>query len=406
MEPLLFLVHRIPFPPNKGDKIRSYHLLRFLATRYRVHLGTFVDQEEDHSYVPMLSGFCASQFAVTLDPRTARLRSVSGFLTGEALTLPYYRNAELRRWVERTVSAHGIRKALVFSGAMAQYVQGMGLHVVLDFVDVDSAKWTQYADRHAWPSSFVYRREGEKLLSFERSAAAGSAASVFVTRAEAELFVHLAPECSGRVQVIEMGVDTVYFEPDSQRPTPYAANETAIVFTGAMDYWPNVDAAVWFVNEVLPIIESRRPDARFYIVGMNPAPTVTRLAANPKVVVTGRVPDVRPFVQHAAAVVAPLRVARGIQSKVLEAMAMARPVVTTPPAARSIRGMPGTDFDEAAEAGEFARKVLALMGTVEGDAMGRAARRRVVAEYNWERNLTAFDDLLTAPNLCAAESAS
>ena len=395
MEPLLFLVHRIPFPPNKGDKIRSHHLLRFLASRYEVHLGTFVDSQDDLEHVSALAEFCSSYPAVPLNPRSAKLRSVTGFLTGEALTLPYYRSAELRLWIEQTVAVKRIRKAVVFSGAMAQYVRELpDLQVVVDFVDVDSAKWSQYAERLGWPSSMVYRREGQKLLSFERRASARSAASIFVTRGEAELFIRLAPECSDRVHVIEMGVDTRFYAPDEGRPTPFAANEEAVVFTGAMDYWPNVDGAVWFANEVLPLIERGRPDVRFYIVGMNPTPTVKGLASSSRVIVTGRVPDVRPYLQSAAAVVAPLRIARGIQSKVLEAMAMVRPVVTTPTAARSIRGVPGIDFEEAANADEYARKILALMGSEAGETMGRFARARVVADYNWDRNLAAFGELL------------
>jgi sugar transferase (PEP-CTERM/EpsH1 system associated) len=394
MEPILFLVHRIPFPPNKGDKIRSFHLLRHLADRYRVHLGTFVDMPEDMAHVPELERLCASHRVEMLDPRTARLRSVSGFITGEALTLPYYRNASLQAWVRETVARHGIRKAIVFSGAMAQYVRGLGLHVVVDFVDVDSAKWSQYAERHAWPSSFVYRREGERLLSFERAAAASSAASVFVTRAEVDLFNRLAPECIGRVHVIEMGVDTDYFSPSAERPSPFAAGEVPLVFTGAMDYWPNIDAAVWFTREVLPLVKSQCPAARFHAVGMRPAPAVSELASEANVGVTGRVDDVRPYLQHAAVVVAPLRVARGIQSKILEAMAMAKPVVTTPAAARSIRGTVGADLEAALEPAEFAAKVLALAGTQAGQSLGRAARQRVVAEYNWDRNLSAYDILL------------
>jgi sugar transferase (PEP-CTERM/EpsH1 system associated) len=401
MEPILFLVHRIPFPPNKGDKIRSYHLLRHLAQRYRVHLGTFVDMPEDMAHVPELERLCASHRVEMLDPRTARLRSVSGFLTGEALTLPYYRNASLQTWVRDTVARHDIRKAVVFSGAMAQYVRDLGLHVVLDFVDVDSAKWSLYAERHTWPSSFVYRREGARLLSFERAAAASSAASVFVTRAEAELFNRLAPECKGRVHVIEMGVDTDYFSCSAGRASPFAASEVPLVFTGAMDYWPNIDAAVWFAREVMPIVQSQCPEARFHAVGMRPAPAVSQLASEANVGVTGRVDDVRPYLQHAAVVVAPLRVARGIQSKILEAMAMARPVVTTPAAARSIRGTIGTDFEAALEPTEFATKVLALAGTTAGQALGLAARRRVVAEYNWDRNLRAYDTLLNGATVSA-----
>ena len=195
MEPLLYLVHRMPFPPNKGDKIRSYHLLRHLAERYAVHLGTFVDMPEDFAHVPQLEALCASHHVETLDPRAARLRSVSGFLTGEALTLPYYRNATLQAWVRRTVRAARNSQGCRLLGAMAQYVSDLaGLRVVLDFVDVDSAKWSEYAQRHSrgrrrssiaakarscWPSS--------------AAAAERSAANVFVTRGEADLFLRLAP---------------------------------------------------------------------------------------------------------------------------------------------------------------------------------------------------------------------
>ncbi|MGH6624555.1 MAG: TIGR03087 family PEP-CTERM/XrtA system glycosyltransferase, partial [Burkholderiaceae bacterium] len=333
--------------------------------------------------------------AVPLDPRSARLRSVTGFLTGEALTLPYYRSADLARWVQQTVAAQKIRKAVVFSGAMAQYVRDIpGLHVVLDFVDVDSAKWTQYAANHSWPASFVYRREGERLLRFERHASASSAVSVFVTQAEAELFIHLAPESAESVHVVEMGVDTDFFASDVQRPSPFDVDETAIVFTGAMDYWPNIDAAVWFSNDVLPLINRERPGIRFYVVGMNPSPVVKRLSSSSQVVVTGSVRDVRPYLQHASVVVAPLRVARGVQSKVLEAMSMGRPVVTSLAAARSVRGVLGRDLEAASDAEDYARRVIALMRSSAGETLGRAARAQVIAEYNWDRNLAKFGHLL------------
>jgi sugar transferase (PEP-CTERM/EpsH1 system associated) len=398
MEPILFLVHRIPFPPNKGDKIRSHHLLRHLAGRYRVHLGTFVDMPEDLAHVPELAGLCASHHVELLDPRAARLRSVAGFLTGEALTLPYYRNAALQTWVRETVAREGICKAVVFSAAMAQYVQGLSdLHVVLDFVDVDSEKWTQYADRQGWPSSFVYRREGRKLLSFERRAAVESAASVFVTRSEAELFRRHAPECAGKLHVVQNGVRTDYFQPDPTLESPFAAGELPIVFTGAMDYWPNIDAVAWFAREVLPALRALRSDWRFVIVGMNPAPTVAALASLPGVTVTGKVGDVRPYLQHAAVVVAPLRVARGIQNKVLEAMSMGRPVVVSVAAAGGIGGEAGRDFEVAGDPAEYANKVQALLEPAMAQAMGAAARARVLADYSWVRNLSQFDRLLEQP---------
>ncbi len=402
MEPILLLVHRIPFPPNKGDKIVSHHLLRYLAARYHVHLGTFIDNAADADHVRTLDQWCASHRVMRLHPRWARLRSMVGLLTGEPLTLRYYRNAQLRRWVEATIGEKNIRKAVIFSGAMAQYVERRpDLRVVLDLVDVDSAKWTQFAERHSWPLSSVYRREGVKLLAVERGAAAQAAATVLITRGEAELFLGLAPECDGRVHVIESGVDVEYFAPHDDRPSPYAAGEIPIVFTGAMDYWPNIDAVSWFAREVLPRVTQQRSDARFYIVGMDPATTVTALATNPRVIVTGTVPDVRPYLQHAAVVVAPLRVARGIQNKVLEAMAMARPVVVSSAAASGVTAVPGVDFEIAANAEDFCSKVLTVIRSKVGPSMGQRARARIIADYCWERNLAAFGKLLE-PDTCGA----
>jgi polysaccharide biosynthesis protein PslH len=396
VESILYLTHRIPFPPNKGDKVRSFNLLRFLCKRYRVHLGTFVDDPADLAYVPEIEKMCASINAITLRPMLARLRSAVGVLTGEALTLPYYRNAALARWIERTIHEHAISKAIVFSSAMAQYVLGhRELRVVVDFVDVDSAKWDQYGRSRSWPLSTIYGREGRRLLAFERVVAARAQASVFVTEAEANLFRSLAPECARTVHYAQNGVDTDYFAPDPKRVSPFAPNEDAIVFTGAMDYWPNIDAVTWFASEVMPRIVARRPSARFYVVGMQPAPAVMALDRDPGITVTGLVPDTRPYLQHAGVVVAPLRVARGIQNKVLEGMAMGRPVVVSAGAAEGILAANGIDFEVALDAEEFADKSLALMDDESRSRrMGEAARARVIAAYSWSANLLPFASLV------------
>jgi sugar transferase (PEP-CTERM/EpsH1 system associated) len=396
LEPLLFLCHRIPFPPNKGDKIRSYHLLRHLARRYAVHMGTFVDEPADRAHRPALQALAASLHAGDIVPALAKLRSLSGLLRGEALTVPYYRAPTLQRWVDATVRTHGIRKCVVFCSAMAQYVEDLPeLRVVVDFCDVDSAKWRQYAVAQRWPSSAIYRREAERLLEHERDVARRAAASVFATPAEAALFQELAPDAWSRVHVVENGVDTDFFSPDAARPTPFAAHEVPIVFTGAMDYWPNVDAACWFASEVLPRVAERQPRVRFYVVGMSPAAAVRSLTRDPRVVVTGRVPDVRPFVQHARLVVAPLRVARGIQNKALEAMALARPVLVSTAAAVGLGSRPGVAFEVADAADGFADKAAALLGDRAGsEALGRRARERILAERDWTGNLAAFDRLL------------
>ena len=395
MAPLLYLTHRIPYPPNKGDKVRSHHLLRFLASRYAVHLGTFVDDEADQAHAAALAPLCASLHVATLRPARARMRSLASLLTGEALTLGYYRDEGLARWVRATVAEQGITRVVVFSSAMAQYVTPLtGVRTVVDFVDVDSAKWEQYGSKRAWPLSQLYRREGDRLLAFERAVARAADASVFVTAAEADLFRRKAPECAGSVFAAQNGVDTGYFAPDPARPSPYAADEEALVFTGAMDYWPNVDAVCWFAHEVLPAIRAVRPKARFHIVGMQPAPTVQALARLPGVAVTGRVPDVRPYLQHARAVVAPLRVARGIQNKVLEAMAMARPVVVSASAAEGLTARPGDEIEVADDARSFAARTLAAMAPTHAAALGAAARVRAVADYDWAANLAPFARLI------------
>ena len=395
MEPLLFLSHRIPFPPNKGDKIRSYHLLRHLAQRYAVHLGTFVDEPADRAHLPALEGLCASVYAVDIAPAFAKIRSLTGLLSGEALTVPYYRAPALQRWVDATIRTHRIEHCVVFSSAMAQFVDEQpGLRCVVDFCDVDSAKWKQYAASQAWPSSAIYRREAVRLLAFERAVARRSAASIFATPAEAAMFVALAPESKSRVHVVENGVDGEYFSPDAARPTPYRADETPIVFTGAMNYWPNVDGVCWFASEVLPRLVQCNPSVRFYVVGMNPAPAVEALARDPRIVVTGRVPDVRPYVQHARLVVAPLRIARGIQNKVLEAMSLARPVLMSAASAEGLSGRAGSEFEIADGADEFVARALSMLSDGRAEAMGRRARETVLAERDWSRNLAAFERVL------------
>ncbi len=402
MESLLFLVHRIPYPPNKGDKIRSYHLLRFLAQRYRVMLGAFVDDPADAAHVDVLRQWCADLCVVPLHPLRARLASLRGLLTGEALTLAYYRSRALARWVDATVAAQGIRKAVIFSSPMAQYLLShTHIQTVADFCDVDSAKWTQYATQHRWPLSWLYRREGERLFEFERARAAACAATTLVTPAEVDLLAQRAPEIAPRLHAMGNGVDTQFFAPDAARVSPFDADEVPLVFTGAMDYWPNVDAVTWFVQEVLPRVRAQVSQVKFYIVGMNPTDDVRALEKSEGVVVTGRVDDVRPYVQHARAVVAPLRIARGVQNKVLEAMALARPVVVSEACAEGVGGQPGQDYRVARDAQDFAQQILALMDPRVGDVLGAAARARIVSDFDWEARLALLGTLLQASTVPA-----
>ena len=396
MEHLLFLAHRIPYPPNKGDKIRSYHLLKHLSERYRVHLGTFIDDPDDWQHVDRVKELCGATHFARLDPRTARLRSLTGLATNQPLTLCYYRDAGMQAWVARVQRELPIRRVLVFSSAMAQYAAQTGqARRIVDFVDIDSDKWRQYAEKKPWPMSWLYRREGRQLLRYERQVAQNFDASLFVSQAEAELFRELAPESAHKTRHFNNGVDAGYFSPAHDHPSPYPADEAPIVFTGAMDYWPNVDAVQWFAQEVLPAVLAQHAAARFYIVGARPAAAVRALAELAGVRVTGAVADVRPYLAHARLAVAPLRIARGIQNKVLEAMAMAKPVVASAQALEGIAASVGAEVLLARNGAEFVDSVLSLLQQPR-DTMGEAARARVLADYTWERNLGIVDELLEA----------
>jgi len=275
---------------------------------------------------------------------------------------------------------------------MASFVErAPRLRQLVDFVDVDSLKWGQYAANHRWPMSWLYRREGRRLLAFERAVAIRAERSFFVTQGEADLFRGLAPESAGKVEAMCNGVDADFFSPRKELSSPFRVDETAVVFTGAMDYWPNIDAVSWFAADILPRLRQNWPELRFYIVGRSPTAAVQALAGE-HVVVSGTVPDVRPYLQHAAVVVAPLRLARGVQNKVLEAMAMGLPVVASRECSTAIDAVPERDFLTAGTVPEYVSQIEALLREpARSAAIGIAARQQVLARYSWDAHLSVID---------------
>lgn len=401
---LLYLVHRLPYPPNKGDKVRSFHLLKHLAAKHRVFLGTFVDDPADEEHLPTVRAYCADMHVSRLNPKLARLGSLIGLLSGDPLTLRYYRDSGLLAWVRQTMANKNIDAVVVFSSAMGQFIDDkVGPPLLVDFVDVDSAKWTQYAANHPWPLSWLYRREGRQLLAYERGLAIRSQHSFFVTESETELFRSFAPECAPIVEPMSNGVDADYFSPNADRSSPFGplerdecmqAKHQTIVFTGAMDYWPNIDAVTWFVGDILPRLKQAWPAIRFYIVGRSPSPSVLTLAGQ-DVVVTGTVDDVRPYLQYATVVVAPLRVARGIQNKILEAMAMGRPVVASRSCVDAIDDVEDDELVGASSADDFIKEIDALLRSNDRcNQLGVSGRQRVLKSYSWHAHLSKFDRYL------------
>jgi len=388
--PLLLLAPRIPFPPTKGDKIRSHHLLRRLASRYQVHLGAFVDDPADWSHRAEVDDLCESSCIMPLDRRWASIRSMAALADGRPLTLAYFADRRMQRWVDGVIVGRGIERIIVYCSSMAPYVDHRrfeALRRIIDFVDVDSEKWRLYAARASLPWRTIWDREARTLLAYERDIAARFDSAWFVTPEEADLFRRLAPESAPRVDHYENGVDVPAEEAVRNFANPYPRGGAVVVFSGAMDYAPNVDAALWFADEILPSVRQQVPEARFSIVGARPARSLERLSRLPGIFVTGAVADVRPYLRHAAVAVAPLRIARGIQNKVLEAWAMECPVVMTGAAAEGLRQADWIRECVHDEPAAFARAVARqLVAPVRFNA----AREYLRKHYSWPENLQRF----------------
>jgi sugar transferase (PEP-CTERM/EpsH1 system associated) len=401
MADLLFLAHRIPFPPDRGDKIRSFHELKHLAGLGRVHLACFADDEADAANLAGLRDAIGPALGVAHVEARRRSKVEAGvraLLEGRPVSLTLFDSPALRAFVERQLESGRIGTIFAFSGQMAQFVPaGARARLVMDFIDVDSAKFEAYA-AEGGAMAPVHRREGVKLAAFEREVAARAEISLFVSEAEAALFRARSGLGHADVRALQNGVDLDYYDPDAR----FARAEESgplIVFTGQMDYAPNIDAVRWFAGEVMPLL----PDARFAIVGRKPAEAVRGLAG-PRTIVTGAVPDVRSWLAAADVVAAPLRIARGIQNKVLEAMAMARPVVASPAAFEGIEAEPGRHLIVADGAGAQAGAIAALLADpARARAMGQAARARMVEAYRWDARLAPLADLVgLAPRRAAA----
>ncbi|WP_308461467.1 TIGR03087 family PEP-CTERM/XrtA system glycosyltransferase [Sphingomonas citricola] len=377
---VLFLAHRVPFPPDRGDKIRSFHVLRHLAARARVHLIAFADDPRDltpPSEFREMLGEC-----VVIERTKPRWRAgVEALASGRPLSLAAFDDARVHAAVTRILGERTIDRVYAFSGQMAQYLP-QGVPAVMDFVDADSAKFAAFAEDARGVSRWMYRREARLLGAYERAVTRRVAASLFVSAEEAALVPG--------ARALENGIDTGFFDPAADF-MPVIGQGRLIVFTGQMDYKPNVDAVVAFAREVLPRVRERHPDARFAIVGRAPVREVRALAGE-AVIVTGEVPDVRGWLAAADVVVAPLALARGIQNKVLEAMAMARPVVASPAAAE---GIDHAGTIRVAGVATMNAAVTALLDDSAGArALGDAARARVRARYGWDACLAPLDALM------------
>ncbi len=395
---VLFLAHRAPWPPDRGDRIRSWHLLRALAAQARVHCGCLVEGAVEPGQAEAIAAITASH-CLARRPSSLGWAGISALVTGRPVSVSAFASAHLARWVRQTLLERPIGTIFVFSGQMAQYVPDtFAGRVVMDFVDVDSAKFDAYAAQtRFWPLRAIHAREARVLSVFEQRMAHRADLSLLVTGEERDLFVaRMTNPAGAMVEALHNGIDADYFAPQAVVPEPaLARGGPAIVFTGQMDYAPNVAAVQLFAQSVMPVIRDRHPDAAFVIVGRAPTAEVRALDGVAGTRVTGAVPDVRPWLAAADCVVVPLQIARGVQNKVLEAMAMARPIVLTRAAATGICGADGVHFAVADGVAALASRVLALLDDrATARAMGAAARALVCEQAGWDQVLAPLPAMM------------
>ena len=400
MTEILFLAHRIPFPPDRGDKIRSWHLLKRLCGLGRVHLACFADDEADAAHLQSLRdavGESLGECYVEVRRTGRAVAAARALLERRPVSLAAFDSAAMRAFAERVTAERPVAAVFAFSGQMAQFVPP-GPRFVMDFVDVDSAKFEAYAESGPAALRWLMRREAELLSAFERATAARADASLFVSEAEAALF-RARTRLPG-VRAVSNGIDVDHYDPaaaftrlsDGER-----GEGPLLLFTGQMDYRPNVEAVTAFARDVLPHL----PGVRFAVAGRRPAPEVVALRRD-GVVVTGEVPDIRSWFAAADIVVAPLAIARGIQNKVLEAMAMARPVVASPAAFEGIEAEPGLELILASPHEQAAAIAHLLAHPAKARAIGLAARRRMEDHYRWEARLEPLAEIVFPPAQRAA----
>lgn len=393
MGDILFLAHRVPYPPDRGDKIRGFHLLRFLAQRKPVHLVAFADDARDMAQRDAIGAVCDDR-AIVPRSKSRLVAAFQALLGGRPVSLAAFDDRALHRAVAAMLERHPIDTIYVFSSQMAQYLPARPRQrVIMDFVDMDSAKFQAYGAASRGPVGWMLRREARLLRAYETAVASHADANLFVSAAEAELF--RSTTGAERVEVVENGIDTIVFDPRAAFER-IAIGAPLIVFTGQMNYRPNIEAVTWFADAILPLIRARHPHARFAIVGRAPVESVRALATRAGVTVTGEVADVRGWLAAAAVVVAPLKLARGIQNKVLEAMAMECAVVASTAAAEGIDHA-GT-VRAGATAEEISSYVIALLDDPDiARELGRAARLQVETRYGWDVRLAPLDTLLDTP---------
>lgn len=411
MQEILFISHRIPFPPDRGDKIRSYHVLKRLARLAPVHVATFADDDQDFAEEVELAAVSRS-YRLVRRTKSVIAAGLQGLAKSKPVSLPAFHDDALQNYVREVLATRPISTIYIFSGQMGQYVpEDFQGRVIVDFVDVDSAKFEAYAAKHRGLLRWIEAREAHLLRDEEARLAARAEASILISQAEAELFrSRLTPSelASADVRVLGNGIDSLTFDPSFSRAEERLLDcpGPRMIFTGQMDYAPNIDAVARAMDCILPLVREELPDATFHVVGRNPSNALLDRHGHDGCYVWGRVSDMRPWLKAADLALVPLDIARGVQNKVLEAMSMALPVVLTPGAATGIGARDSYHFAVAESDGDLARRVIGLMRDRRGArTMGLSARHFVIENASWPVALAPLAELAGVPPRPASHAA-
>ena len=387
---ILYLCHRFPYPPKRGGKIRPFNMIRHLSAQgHQVTVCSLVRSDAEAEEGAGIAPFCASYEMAQVSNPVQVLRMVARLPLTTPSSMGFFRSNQLARRVRELLEQKRWDLIFVHCSSVAQYVEHVrDVPKILDFGDMDSQKWLEYANYKPFPLSLGYTLEGRKMERAESSLARRFELCTATTRAEWETLEAYGSGAS--TDWFPNGVDASYFKPSDE-----AFDADTISFIGRMDYYPNQEGMARFCGQTWPLLKARRPALKLLIVGADPSPEMRKLGELPGVTVTGSVPDVRPFILGSALMVAPLNIARGTQNKILEAMAMGVPVVTSTIAAGGVDAQAPEHFLVADTPAQTCAAILRILEQPdERLRLSVAGRERMLSHHSWPHSMQRLDRII------------
>ncbi len=392
---ILYVCHRFPFPPKRGGKIRPFNMIRHLARTHEVTVCSLVRSDAEAREGEGLAAHCRRYEMVRVHDPLQAARMVARLPTPVPSSFGFFHSNELARRIRTAVTRERFDLIFVHCSSVARYVEAIpDVPKILDFGDMDSQKWREYAQSKPFPLSWGYGLEAWKLEREEARLARRFDLCTATTRAEWETLEAMGTGTS--TDWFPNGVDSDFFAPTDK---PYDADR--IVFVGRMDYYPNQECMAEFCAKVMPLLRAR-PATTLAIVGADPSPAMRELGKLPGVTVTGSVPDVRPYLHEAALMVAPLNIARGTQNKILEGMAAGVPVLASRVAAGGVDASAPEHLLTASTPDEYVEAILRVLGDpAERMRLARAGRARMLSHHAWPQSMRRLDGIVER---CLAQS--